>query len=162
MEIFLLCWISRSTGLRLPFLGKELHSLVIYCAHRSMEIHSQSGGTVRDKEGKVTGGPTCSGNRVTGNARAQCRRGLCGEVAPPGAQTQMWACDYVRVQAKTFIRGRPLLSWKENESLWKSNRPDARDCSTTFHPSSVPCCSLWGTVRQFSCFLLPSQLWQWQ
>lgn len=59
MEIFILCWISRSSGLILPLLVKRLHFLVIYRSHRSMKIQSHSGGTMIDN------GLSCSGNKFT-------------------------------------------------------------------------------------------------
>lgn len=53
-----------------PF-SKRLHSFFIYYFQRAMEIQSQSEGTVQT-EGKFTGGLSCFGNKLTGNARAQC------------------------------------------------------------------------------------------
>ena len=156
MEIFILCWISRSTGLILPVLETQSHSLIMYCSHRSMEIQSQSGGAVTGT-GKGYRSSELFWKKCTGNARAPSRRSLCGEVAPDGHKHE--CVTRWRLQAKK-IHQRQAFALPEK--VWKSQIVLVeKGYSIIFHPLAPPAVHF-GELLDNPVFSLPSLLEQWQ
>ena len=157
MEISILCWISRSTGLILPLLAKWLHSLIVYCSHRSTEIPSQSRSTVIDRgkgykrselfwkqihwkgQSMLLKGPLWGGSTW----QAHAHKNRC---------VMSWGCTQKSSSEQAFA-----LSERELK-CWKTNCSSADEYSIPFHPLSTLCCSLWRTADDPGIFFLASLL----
>lgn len=152
MEIFTLCWISRSTGIILPLLVKGciLSSFIALIDPWKFTVRAEASCRQRERLQRSElvwkqihwkcQGPKLKGPHVM-------------RWYPAGTWIQRRVCDKWACRQNKKVHQRQASALPERElNHWKTDHPSGKEYSLLFHPLSAPCCSRCGTAWQSRCF----------